>query len=186
LCGYYGYYRYAVNVSWLSRLRYAMLASMLHTLALKHKTTVNRIVQRYRSQVDTTAGPRRCFGVQVPREGKPPLIARFGGFPLERQSVGVIQDAQPFHGIYNLRNERVKRLLHEECELCGAKGPVEGHHIRKLADLKKHGRTPPRWVQVMAARRRKTLFVCHSCHVAISYGRMHLVKDAEHDPGRAG
>jgi hypothetical protein len=48
----------------------------------------------------------------------------------------------------------------------------EVHHIRKLADLEREGRpNPPKWVRVMAARRRKTLIVCQDCHHDIQYGR---------------
>ena len=37
-----------------------------------------------------------------------------------------------------------------------------------LKDLKVPGRrVPPVWKQIMASRRRKTLVVCHHCHVAI-------------------
>ncbi|WP_371865569.1 HNH endonuclease [Dictyobacter alpinus] len=48
---------------------------------------------------------------------------------------------------------------------------VKVHHIRKLADLNKDGKERPRWVKIMAARRRKTLVVCHFCHQAIHAGQ---------------
>jgi PHP family Zn ribbon phosphoesterase len=69
------------------------------------------------------------------------------------------------------RNELIKRLLAEKCELCGSKMNVEVHHIRKLADLKEKGRKEkPRWVKKMAQRRRKTLIVCANCHENIHRG----------------
>ena len=43
---------------------------------------------------------------------------------------------------------------------------IEVHHIRALRDLNVKGqREKPKWVQVMAARRRKTLVVCRPCHL---------------------
>jgi hypothetical protein len=69
------------------------------------------------------------------------------------------------------RNELIKRLLAEKCELCGSRDNIEVHHIRKLADLEKGGKERPRWVKTMAIRRRKTLVVCHFCHQAIHAGR---------------
>ena len=70
------------------------------------------------------------------------------------------------------RNELLKRLLANKCELCQSTNQVEVHHIRKLADLGKPGRAEkPQWVRVMAARRRKTLIVCRECHQAIHAGR---------------
>ena len=62
----------------------------------------------------------------------------------------------------------MQRLLAKKCELCGAEGSCQVHHVRKLADLNQPGRSEkPLWVKRMAARRRKTLVVCQSCHEAI-------------------
>jgi len=66
----------------------------------------------------------------------------------------------------------VERLLAEQCEVCGAADKIEVHHIRKLTDLQRAGRsTRPRRVQIMAARHRQTLVVCQDCHHTIQYGR---------------
>jgi group II intron reverse transcriptase/maturase len=174
--GIYHYYAWAQNVSWLLRLKYVMESSLLHTLAAKHRTSVKQILKRYKTQTETPSGLRKCLEVRIEREQKAPLIARFGGFPVIRHEVPMGQDRLPYQGPRIERNERIQRLLHEECELCGKPGPVEGHHIRKLADLKRHGKYPPAWVQVMAMRRRKTLFVCRACHVAITHGRITIVR----------
>jgi Type II intron maturase/AI2M/AI1M-like, HNH endonuclease len=170
------YYAWAQNVSWLQRRKFVMENSLLHTRASKHRTTVRRILKRYKTQTETTHGPRTCLEVRIEREKKAPLIARFGGFPVVRHEVLITRDRIPYGGPRITRTERVQRRLHEECELCGNKGPVEGHHIRKLADLKRHGKHPPAWVQVMVMRRRKTLYVCRDCHVAITHGRMNIVR----------
>lgn len=174
--GIYNYYAWAQNVSWLLRLKFVMECSLLHTLAAKHQTSVVRILKRYHTQMVTPYGPRKCLEVRIEREQKAPLIARFGGFPVVRQEIPIVRDRIPYEGPYIKRNERIQRMLHEQCELCDKQGPVEGHHIRKLADLKRHGKHPPAWVLVMAMRRRKTLYICHDCHVAITYGRMNIVR----------
>jgi hypothetical protein len=71
------------------------------------------------------------------------------------------------------RNELIARLLANFCEVCGSDDRINVHHMRKLKDLKVPGRrTPPVWKQIMAARRRKTLVVCHHCHVAIHNGTL--------------
>ncbi|MGH2749414.1 MAG: maturase, partial [Actinomycetota bacterium] len=65
-----------------------------------------------------------------------------------------------------------ERLLANTCELCGSQENVQVHHVRGLKDLHRKGRgEKPRWVKVMAARRRKTLVVCESCHDDIHAGR---------------
>jgi len=46
------------------------------------------------------------------------------------------------------------------------------HHIRALKDLNRYtGREKPEWVKRMAARQRKTLILCRTCHQDITYGR---------------
>ena len=111
-----------------------------------------------------------CLEIQVQREGKKPLVARFGGIPLKRQKTAVLVDQNSIY-TRSERNELIKWLLADKCEVCGSRENVEVHHIRKLADLNKEGKERPRWVKIMAARRRKTLVVCHRCHRAIHTGQ---------------
>jgi hypothetical protein len=148
-----------------------MQVSLLKTLANKHKSSVAKIWEKHRSKVQTPTGPRTCLEAIVHREGKKPLVARFGGIPLRRQKEAVLID-QPTKRYQPRRTELIKRLLANECELCGATEQVEVHHIRKLADLKAKGRADaPDWQKIMSARRRKTLVVCRECHMAIQYGK---------------
>jgi len=101
---------------------------------------------------------------------KKPLVAQFGGIPLQWSKWVEISDT--IKPIWSQRSEIVQRLLAEKCELCEARAKVEAHHIRKLADLTVEGQTPkPKWAQRMVARRRKSLMVCQQCHSDIHYGR---------------
>jgi hypothetical protein len=169
--GMVNYYLLAQNVCWLSKLQWAMETSLLKTLATKHQTSINRMADKYRATVQTDHGPRKCLEVRIEREGKKPLMARFGGIPLRRQADTAIKDQAD----YRFKPERVElsqRLRADECEICGSSENVEVHHIRALKDLKKPGRKdPPLWVQIMAARNRKTLVVCQDCHEAIHAGK---------------
>jgi group II intron reverse transcriptase/maturase len=166
------YYLLAQNVAWLWRLHWVMQTSLLKTLAAKHKASVKKMLRKYRATTPTPSGPMRCLEVVVEREGKKPLVARFGGIPLRRQTAAALIDRDPPH-VYFRRNELIKRLLAGACELCGATDNCEVHHVRKLADLKPKGRAEkPLWVRVMASRRRKTLVVCRCCHEAIHAGRL--------------
>ncbi|WP_018802536.1 group II intron reverse transcriptase/maturase [Salinispora arenicola] len=79
------YYLPAGDVCRLSRLRWVMETSMLKTLALKHRSAVSKMARKYRTSIDTQHGKRRCFEARIEREGRPPLVARFGGIPLKRQ-----------------------------------------------------------------------------------------------------
>jgi len=170
--GFVQYYQLAQNVSWLWKLHWVMRASLLKTLAHTHKRSVTKIARKYRATVETEHGLMKCLEDIVPREGKKPLVARFGGIPLRRQSHAILTDMLVTLKRKPARNELLKRLLANRCELCQSTNQVEVHHIRKLADLKKAGQAEkPQWVRVMAARRRKTLIVCRECHQAIHAGR---------------
>jgi hypothetical protein len=148
-----------------------MRGSLLKTLAAKHKSSMKAMLRKYRSTIETEHGMRTCLEVRVERKDKRPLIARFGGIPLRRQKRAILVDKNPLQ-FKAERNELIKRLLADKCELCESTENCEVHHIRKLADLKKQGqREKPAWVKTMAARRRKTLVVCRHCHEAIHSGK---------------
>lgn len=148
-----------------------MQTSLLKTLASKHTSSVRKLFRKYRSVTITPHGPMKCLEVVVEREGKKPLVARFGGIPLRQQKKVILVDQDPRSRPIR-RNELIKRLLVGKCELCQSTEDCEVHHIRKLADLNKRvGKEKPAWVQRMAAKRRKTLIVCRTCHEAIHAGR---------------
>ena len=167
------YYKLAVNVSWFNKLHYVMQGSLLRTLARKHKTRLTAMKTKYKAQIDTPHGPMSGLRMEVAQEGKQPLVAQFGGIPLRRDKKAVLRDINPEqHYSKGGRTEIIKRLLANECEICGSTEKVEVHHIRKLTDLKKDGRKEkPAWVQRMAIRKRKTLMVCRKCHNEIHAGK---------------
>ncbi len=169
--GIVNYYCLAYNRSTqLRRLKFVMEQSLTKTLAHKLRRSVPQIYQRYQTMLQTPEGPRKGLEVQLERPGKQPLIAQWGGISLKRRVNAVLNEApQP---IWNVRTELSQRLLADRCELCGAEQASEVHHIRKLKDLQRPGRTKlPPWAQVMIARQRKTLVVCRRCHDEIHAGR---------------
>jgi group II intron reverse transcriptase/maturase len=169
------YYLLAANVYRLGRLHWVMETSLLKTLAGKHQATVSATARKYKAVMETPEGPRVCFRVVVERgEDKKPLIAWFGGIPLKRQKEAKPIDRAPI--LATTGNELIHRLLVGSCELCGSPKRLEVHHIRKLADLNKPGRTEkPAWVRMMAMRRRKTLVICRPCHENTHAGRLAVV-----------
>ena len=164
------YYQLAYNRHRLGRLKWIMQVSLTKTLAHKHKVSVPAVYRRYGTTIQTAEGPRKALRVAVARDGKPPLVATWGGISLARRTNAVLNDAPP--RVWNDRTELVERLLADTCELCGSREDVQVHHIRALKDLSRPGRTDkPRWAREMAARRRKTLVVCRDCHHAIHAGK---------------
>jgi len=92
--GFVQYYLLAGDVWRLHRLHWGMLTSMLKTLAAKHRSTVTKMARKYQATIDTPHGPRRCFQTSVEREGRKPLVARFGGIPLRWQRKAILNDRQ--------------------------------------------------------------------------------------------
>ncbi|HEL2326370.1 TPA: reverse transcriptase [Streptococcus suis] len=164
------YYILAQNLSWFSKVYWYMETSLLKTLAFKHKSSINKMLAKYKTTTTSTNGRTvPCLQVVVPREDKPPLVATWGGISLSYKKKAVIEDA-PYQ-VYGGRTELIKRLLANKCELCGSEENIEVHHIRKLADLNKHnGKLVPKWKEIMSARCRKTLVTCRDCHYAIHNG----------------
>ncbi len=128
------YYLLATNVCHLDRLRWVMEVSLLKTLAAKHKSSVSKMAAKYKTQTIVQGKPRKCFAVEVARKGKPPLVAHFGGIPLQRQRETILDD-NPWLPQPNY-TELEQRVRANSCEVCGSDHKVEVHHIRKLADLK--------------------------------------------------
>jgi hypothetical protein len=130
------------------------------------------MARRFASRAITENGVVKCLQVVVKRLDKLPLVASFGGLALKTQPFKVIEDLPVNQDRTINRNELIQRLMADECELCGSRDRVVSHHVRTLADLKIRGRKEnPIWKQVMSARKRKTLIVCHYCHTTIHAGR---------------
>jgi len=170
------YYQLAYNrAKRMNDIYYAAQSSLLVTLANKFHSSKAKMYRKYATVTQTESGPRKALQVVVPRENKPPLVATFGGlsFGWIRRVEHMQDEIGKIGTIYvSRRGELIDRLQKGKCELCGSTNPTEVHHIRKLADVQKAGRAPqPLWKERMAARRRKTLVVCSTCHDDIHAGR---------------
>jgi len=93
--GIVGYYMLAIDVWRFNELEWYAKTSMLKTLAAKHHSTVTKMAARYRAQIVTSDGLRRCFEARLTREGKQDLVARFGGIALRQDRRAVITDPGP-------------------------------------------------------------------------------------------
>ena len=105
------------------------------------------------------------------------FVARKAGRRPLRSTVRFVVSAMPAGGerhpavadhpdAQGLRGDPV--ALCGRLERIGAKdvADVLPHHVRALRDLNVKGqREKAKWVQVMAARKRKTLVVCRTCHL---------------------
>jgi hypothetical protein len=91
-------------------LRWTMATSLLKTLAGKNQTSVTKEAKRLNGTSQTPEGPRKCLKLTIPREGKRPLVATFGGLSLKRVKHPVIKD-QVITPYPRMRSEIIERLL---------------------------------------------------------------------------
>lgn len=170
--GIVNYYSMAYNVARsFYPVKYMFMESAARTLANKHKISRNRVYAKYKR---TSEHGVKALIVEAPNHKHPekPYYAKLGEKPIRTSFATVAQDK--IEKFYVDRNELIRRLLAETCELCGSKVGIAVHHIRKLADMKKkfQGRNSvPDWAKFMLTRNRKTVVVCHNCHTQIHAGR---------------
>jgi hypothetical protein len=146
-----------------------MEMSLAKTLGAKLRITATQAFQRYKTDIHTREGTYKGLRATVEEDGKT-LVAQWGGISLKRNIKAKLDDNPPMAWI--TRTELEQRLLADTCERCGSHDRIQVHHVRGLRDLDKPGRSPkPDWVKLMAARRRKTLVLCHPCHMDVEYGR---------------
>ena len=161
--GVVNYYLLAQDAWRLGTLGWNAGTSMLKTLAAKHRSTVTKMAARHKAKIETSDGLRTCFEARKHREGRPDLIARFGGIILRQDRRAVIRDPVPVPAP-RPRRELISRLRKRECELCETGTTVAVHQVTGLKALGKPGPGQPAWAALMARMRRKTLIVCAACH----------------------
>jgi group II intron reverse transcriptase/maturase len=169
--GLVNYYALAYDVSKLYQVKYHFETSLIKTLATKHQRSNQWVIKKYKRPTQT-GSKAIIVSVSHPNHPDKSLTAKFGDKPIRQKKETIIIDNKPHfhHG----RNELVGRLLANKCELCGSSDQIRGHHVHKLADVKKrfqgHSQPPP-WAAFMMARHRKVVFVCHTCHTCIHTGK---------------
>lgn len=157
ICNYYGL---ASNFNKLIYLNYLMEYSCLKTLAGKHRSKVSKIRAMYKDGTGKWAIPYETkTGI------KKMYFANYADCKGKKFTDIVPQTAKNYsHDVTTLES----RLKAKICEVCGCteSDRYEIHHVNKVKNLK--GKSE--WEKIMIAKRRKTIVVCHKCHMAIHHG----------------
>jgi group II intron reverse transcriptase/maturase len=169
------YYKYAVDRHRLGKLNYVMEVALVKTLANKFRTSTARIYRKYKGTRTVDGYTYKTLRVKVPTR-KGTRCVYWGAIPLKVVKPGTesIDDREYREKMRATTSDLIQRLRADQCELCGSHENCQVHHVRKLADLRerwKGRKEKPPWVKRMIALRRKTLVVCHKCHVAIHGGK---------------
>lgn len=160
--GLYNYYRLAHNVTVLNSFLYVMKFSMYKTFAGKYRTSMRKIIRKYSKNGDFTVSYQSKKGVKS-------VVFYNQGMRYDDR----IRNENPDLILRTNENRRytslIDRLRGNVCEWCGKESDdIEIHHVRKLRDLQ--GKAE--WERHMIARRRKTLALCHDCHVKLHNGKL--------------
>ena len=159
--GLYNYFGIAVNCAdQLSNFGYIMEYSMYKTFAAKYRSKVKKICRKYKHN--------GIFCVKYQNKAGKQKEEYFykGGFKRQKPSKDNKIDILPKFIMHTSTTSLMDRLKAEKCELCGAKGHLEMHHVRKLKNLQ--NKEP--WERHMIARKRKTIALCGTCHKKIHCG----------------
>lgn len=160
--GVYNYYRIAHNATVLNNFLYVMKYSMYKTFAGKYRTSMRKIIQKYTKNRD--------FVITYQGKSGEKSVA-FYNQGMQRDTHVSATDPDIIGRARENRNytSLVQRLRGCQCEWCGATDvEIEIHHVKKLKDLS--GRAE--WERHMIARRRKTMALCHNCHVKLHAGKL--------------
>lgn len=161
--GLYNYYCIANNSSILNSYKYIMEYSMYKTYGTKYRTSISKIMKKYRVGKDFAVKFKRSDGKEYMR------VFYNEGFKRQEKptvsSPDILRDGIRYFSSTSL----IDRLKAHHCEVCGAENaPIEIHHVHRLKDLQ--GKTF--WETLMIARRRKTLALCRECHKKLHYGKL--------------
>ncbi len=136
--------------------------SCLKTLAAKHKSSVRKIVKKYK---DHKGG--WCIPYETKHGIKQLYFAKYTDCkknPVDNDKISLI----PMFCKVNTTSFDA-RLKAKVCELCGSTNSerYEIHHVNKVKNLK----GKEQWERVMIAKNRKTIVVCWNCHHKIIHGK---------------
>jgi len=151
--GICNYYNMACNYHTLDYFCYLMEYSCLKTIANKHKSTIRKIIRKYKHGKTWAVPYETKKGINHVKPVKTADCKR--GKPSD-----VIVQRKRFNWKTTIR----QRLNAKVCELCETTNAdlYEVHVVRNLNEL---GNSY--WETVMKKRRRKTLVVCSKCHAEI-------------------
>ncbi len=160
LRGICNYYNLASNFNMLNYFGYLMEYSCLKTLADKHRSKISKIRKMFKDgkgqwgiPYETKKGQKRMYFVKY------------------RDCTSKTCNDSIFHAARNNTNHTTtfeSRLKAKMCEVCGSTDSDKYviHHVNKVKNLK----GKQKWEKIMIAKRRKTMVVCHKCHMVIHHG----------------
>jgi group II intron reverse transcriptase/maturase len=154
--GICNFYRLSVNYHKLGYFCYLMEYSCLKTIACKHKSTISKVIDKFRLAKRWAIPYLTKSGVKYLHIVKPADCKH-----------GAMHDTIPYNIHFPRKRTIQERLNARTCELCDDKN-AETYEIHHVGSLKKLGDSI--WEMIMKKKRRKTLVVCNKCHSHVIHG----------------
>lgn len=145
---------------------------MLKTLASKHKCTIAQIFAR--KIIKTRKHPKigKTWYCNIGNTGKE--IEVFMIKDIEYVNIFELNTTKCNDNCnvktINIRSSALKKLIAENCEVCGKTSDdvsIVLHHWNPARNIPK---SDTLWDKVYKMRQRKTIAVCHECHMRIHHG----------------
>lgn len=161
--GFCNYYSIANNRSKLHKFRYIMEYSFYRTMACKYRTSVRKIITKFRINKD--------IGIKYhDNKGNEKIqILWKGSLAKDPRPLGA--EADTIHKVKGIlkRPKLADRLNSNRCEWCGKHTEeLEVHQVRTLKELDEK----EDWARYMKKINRKTLVVCKDCHSKIHKSKL--------------
>lgn len=159
--GFHNYYAIANNSALLNSFKYIMEYSMYKTFAGKYRTSVKKILRKYKKD--------KVFTIHYSNKKGELRTQTLYNKSFKRCKPIVYEQLDDITTInYITSTSLIDRLKAQVCEKCGATENLEMHHVRKLKDLDGKGFLD----KMMIARHRKTIAVCRNCHLKVHAGKI--------------
>lgn len=174
LRGIMQYYKYAVNSKdIINNIQGISHYSLLKTLGLKHKCSVSQLFKRGIVKTKRHHRTGKVWYLDVNDKH----IEIFNIKDIEYTNISevntnfIISDVD-FKWQINQRSSALRKLLANECEICGSHRDdvnIVLHHPNPIRNIPKDN---PYWLRVFKMRARKTIAICHTCHMKIHHGSL--------------
>ena len=170
LRGLIQYYKHAVNckhiigkVQWLGHY------SLLKTMCAKHHCSVAQLFKKHIIKVKKNENNSKTWHIDINGKSFDVFYIRDIKYVNMHEAKNTyFNDIIPSWQV-NKRNSAVRKLIANECEICGATDvstKIILHHPNQIRSIPKN---IPEWKRVKQMRLRKTIALCHECHMKIHH-----------------
>ena len=171
LRGLIQYYKHAVNCkSVIGKVQWLWQYSLLKTIAAKHKCSVAQVFKQkiVKVKLDPTTKSKIWYVEFENKQFDVFNIRTIDYINMFYAKDTFVNDVE-FTWQISKRSSALRKLIANECEICGTTNTdttIILHHPNQIRTIPKN---IPEWERVNRMRNRKTIALCHNCHMRIHH-----------------